>query len=179
MSGADDRWADYLGAGEKLIWSGAPGRASVVQYLVTDVFFLAAMAGVMWAVRHASSTGDIKPLVIFWVSSVGAAGYALLFFLFVTGAHRIEYAVTNKRILILRKIGPWWLKSYPITQKTEVRRGDLFQGVWFARMSFLGGSFPPRFLGIDDETYFLLEDQIAEIQDEMMQPGKGGIEANP
>lgn len=163
MRGDSELWGNYLKPGERLIWSGAPKRSSVTQYLLTDAFLFSVVAGILWA-YGVHGGGEASKLL--YLGVFGAAFYTALLLLFVAGAHQIEYAITEKRILILRRLGSWWLKSYKIGPETELRRGSVFDGVWFSRQSPFGG-FPPRFLGIDDQTFLTLEDEIGMLQERM------------
>jgi hypothetical protein len=163
VSKVPDLWNRHLEPGEKLVWSGLPQRSSVTFYLLIDACIFLVAASVLWALGSNRFEGAGHLL---FVAVLGAAIYTLLLLLFVTGAHAIAYAITDRRILILRRFGTWWLKSYKIGPETELRRGSAFQGVWFSRQSLIGG-FPARFLGIDDDTYLNLENKICQLQEGM------------
>lgn len=120
-----NRWEDYLGPGEKLLWQGAPatglrftGAGAVLSFF--GIFFLG--FALFWISMAASMSGGIL-FPLFGVPFV-LVGLWLVFGHWFFDAYKrkkARYALTSKRALIARTLFGRRMESYPILRDSQIR----------------------------------------------------------
>lgn len=109
------RWAPWLLTGERLLWAGAPRRGLVFRW--ADLYlvpFTLAWGAAVLVIEFGWLRDDLPALAGFW-----AVPFALLAFYLFPGRFlldaflraRMHYAVTNRRVLVLRSAPFECLKS--------------------------------------------------------------------
>lgn len=122
-------WEDYLDAGEKLIWQGAPatglrfsGSGLVLSFF--GVFFLG--FAVFWVTLAFSMGGGsgmerVFPLFGLPFVLIGLWLVAGHWFFDAYKRQRARYALTNKRAMIARTLFGRRMESYPIDGHSQIR----------------------------------------------------------
>lgn len=138
------------------------------KYLLTNLLVLSCLALFAWVriAGGAGETGNGKVYVAYWVCFAGAVLYAVLLITHLVGLYTIAYAVTSRRILVLRKLGWSWVDDRDLTDEMSVARGCLFDSARLGNLSFWGIS-PTILLGIDEENLGQLRSSIQEVQSRM------------
>ncbi len=140
-----NRWEDYLGPDEKLLWQGAPatgiklsGNSLVLS--VFGVFFLG--FALFWMGMAASmGTGSVVDIFfpLFGLPFVLVGLWLVAGHLFFDAYKRkhARYALTSRRAIIARSMMGRKMLSYEITPQSEISliEGDL-DSVYFARRNY-------------------------------------------
>ncbi|WP_139135121.1 hypothetical protein [Magnetovibrio blakemorei] len=127
---------DQLKNGEKLIWSGKPNpeelagaHAGAVLMGIACISFAIIWHQVVFQNVTIGATGivmDSVQVVTWLFAGLGSIFLSIPLFVYLIGAHYMLYAVTNKRLMIIRLFPTASVQSFPINDVFQVNSTVLY-----------------------------------------------------